>query len=836
MKKISLFLGLPFLLNAGIKEAASELKVRIPEWRSEVVRSYDGEANPAEVLFFEEEDGKEKPVKKILLYPTGRFKEETDLTYIDGKIAPHGVSIVFSESGQVESTAFYSMGQEDGVKEYYYPTGQIKESITFKKGKRSGPYSSFYETGAVAEERNYVDGLLEGEVRVFYPSGKLYKVIFHKANLLEGEYQEFYESGAIKCRAFYEKGELSSKDQQPSVTKYDELRTVIEVQEHKNGKPIGLHCSYYPNGKEKEHIEYKDGQFHGTNRAFSSEGVLIAEGAFDKGMPVGKHWKKHANGKLAYVAIYDKKGKLKEPIVEFNENGQKIAQYYVQNKELHGEYQEWYPSGKIAKQYVYSNGKWSQEQIEYHENGKKKGHFFCKNGEYDGKFEQWHEDGRYAKKAFFISGKPQGQLIEWHENGKLKLQTAFSDGKLDGSYEEWSKEGVLIHKGAYLAGEKHGNFQVFDEEGQMLFDANYLFGQVDGKYVKNLTNDQPLEIVEFKNGKKHGSFLEYWPNGKLRVKGFYQNDLAEGLTQGWFEDGKIAFTRFYKGGVLVGEQKDYYPSHLIFEKDREQLSKITCYNSEGKLHGEQKTFFVNGTVQTLINYKMGQLHGIKARWDDKGRLFEEASYENGKLEGRFFELDPEGREIVCFYEKNKKHGPYSVFYPENPRFGKVKAIQAEYVNGKIEGELSEYTESGSKISMICYKNGKKDGIAQIFDQKGLVVTTVSFENDQKHGDVIHYYPNGKIYKSIRFIKDQQEGEEKTFFQNGALSNIACYKEGKLDGVTKSWNEQGVLVFEGEYKQGTRHGIFNKYFDSGKPRVLQRFENDQLVGAKQTFSE
>ena len=81
-----------------------------------------------------------------------------------------------------------------------------------------------------------------------------------------------------------------------------------------------------------------------------------------------------------------------------------------------------------------------------------------------------------------------------------------------------------------------------------------------------------------------------------------------------------------------------------------------------------------------------------------------------------------------------------------------------------------------------------------------------------------------------------EGEERVYFQNGKLASIAKYKNGEKNGTHKEWNETGTLVFEGEYVGGKRHGKLNKYFDDGKPYLVQTFENDEIHGVKLSYDK
>ena len=167
--------------------------------------------------------------------------------------------------------------------------------------------------------------------------------------------------------------------------------------------------------------------------------------------------------------------------------------------------------------------------------------------------------------------------------------------------------------------------------------------------------------------------------------------------------------------------------------------------------------------------KMVSCTAFKALWDDKGHLLEEAHYVNGKLDGRFFERDREGREVVLFYKNNKREGPYQIYYPENEKFGRVKAFQATYKNNKIEGEVIEYAPSGVQISITHYTAGLKEGLAQLFDVSGRLLMSTSFKKDKREGPSIQYFPNKEIHKIVHFSADKKRGRGKDLLRQRRAS-------------------------------------------------------------------
>lgn len=255
------------------------------------------------------------------------------------------------------------------------------------------------------------------------------------------------------------------------------------------------------------------------------------------------------------------------------------------------------------------------------------------------------------------------------------------------------------------------------------------------------------------------------------------------------------------------------------------------YDEEGKLHGEEKTFYEDGQPQAVLAYEHGVLNGLKQMWDPKGKLIEEATYILGKLEGKFFQIAPDGREIVTYYHGNLKNGPHWIFYPPNEKGEKFKAIETVFENDQVEGLVVEFNQEGVKIAETPYVQGRKEGQARIYSPDERLSATIDFRNDKKHGIATQYFPSGAVFRETSYREDLKEGEEKTYFDNGVVASVFVYQGDQLNGLCQSWNREGVLQFEAEYAEGLRHGKFNKYYEDGKPYIQQTFVYDKAEGKK-----
>ncbi|MCF7851802.1 MAG: toxin-antitoxin system YwqK family antitoxin [Simkaniaceae bacterium] len=828
--------------NEDVQPVATQLKLRQPEWRPKVLESYQDGAPKIAVLYDEGEEGQSLAMKRIHFFPDGKIQEEIDLTQVEegseseknwnSTVVPHGLRVYFRESGQIEKVAVYDHGVLHGPFTQYYPNGKIQQKMTFNQGKRFGKAFVYYEDGVLAEEGQFLNDEPNGDITYYYPNGNRKREIPYVKGKIEGKVQTWFEGGNIQQIENYVHNQLQSEASTPAVIVYDEDNSIREIKHFNKGLAVGTHYTYHDNGQQKAKTEFKDGKMHGICQIFSSKGEKIGEGKYIEGDPVGKHYRMHENKQMAYLAEFDQEGQLLKPIVEYNEKGQLIARYTMTKDNLRdGSFQTWYDDGALQNDYVYQQGQFEGVQREYFSNGQLKREAYYQNNKKNGHFTEYAENGQLTFEVNFVDDQIDGDVKEFYADGSKKSLKTFEKGGLNGSHYEWFQDGSEKLVSCYINGELNGNYIQYNDERKLILKAQYVSGKLDQECESYYADGSLKEKICFKEGVKEGPYCAYYPNGQLQIQMNYKDDQPDKEMLGWHESGSPAFHRQYKSGVFIGQQEEYFDSK---DKNKKMISKVMNYDDQGQIDGEQKTYYENGVVQTLLTYHSGALHGMKALWSEQGDLIEEAWYEEDKLEGRFFQRDQSGKEIITFYENNKKEGPYEVYYPENEHLGKVKAIEATYKNNQLFGDVLEYNENGDKVSLTHYVNGKKEGISQLFGPHEKVMMEVAFKDDKRSGKTTSYFPNGKMHKIQQFVDDVQVGEEKVFFENGQLAMLSNLNEGKLHGPTKNWNPQGVLIFEGEYKEGKRDGIFNKYYDDGAPKLVQTFVNDEIHGKKITF--
>lgn len=806
------FLQIVFILcfihaQAISMELNTKLKLKKANWRIEKVLAF-ADGTPEKIIFYAPSihDKKEVPVKEMLYNRLGKLIQETDLECKDSQsnILYHGPSVSYDEKGRISKVAFYHEGILNGTMKDIYPNGVVKKSTLYKNGVMEGPSIVYFDNGEIAKTAHYVNDKLEGDMITYYPNGLKESHLIYEKGILQNEALSWYDDGGLKSKKHYLYGLLNDTFSNRALTEYYKGTILSEVQSFTYGIPSGPHIKYHPNGRENYKVNYKNGMKVGLETSYSDKGDLIGEGEYSNGKSIGKHYLKNEEGVLIYQAHFDKKGFLKEPILTFYETGEKKEQYTKTIDGFQGDFLEWYPNGALKRHYHYVNNYFNGLQEEFYENGKIKLECLYVDGKKVGTFKEWFENGQQLSEIQLDKGKRSGLAKTFYENGKIKSESFFN-----------------------IAGNLEGPQKYFEENGQLVFEGSFLNGLKSGIHQEWFVNGALKKKTNYLNGKIHGKDEEFYENGTHALMTSSINGLLDGAYASFFEDASIHEKKQFEKGKPVGIHLEYYQKET--DDSINILAKELCYN-QGKLDGVQKRFFKNGKPEVVLNYKNNVLHGLKALWNDQGILLEEANYLDGDLDGRYFLVKDDGTKIISYYKNNLKHGSEEVYYPLHPLFGEVKAFQATYEKGLIQGEALEFNEAGTKVASTFYENGLKNGPALFYHPDETLMIATEFKNDEQHGLTSEYYKSGNLKVQVLFIDNLKEGEEKSYF-DGAAQQIATskfYKKGILNGLWQEWNKQGALVFQAEYFRGKRNGLLCKYTEDGMPYVNHRYEDDLLI--------
>lgn len=798
LKKIIYIFAICFFSHAS-GEVITKLKVRQPNWRLEKALNFE-DGSPKKIIYYALLANKEIPVKEVLYNQSGRLIQESDLS---STYAYHGPSVTYDDQARIERIVFYNEGTIHGEVKDIYSNGMLKKVTNYENGIRQGAATVYFDNGEIAKKSFYANDKLDGACITYYPNGIRESELFYEKGVLQGEAIYWYENGQFKSKRYYTYGLLNDQRLSKALTDFYPENVLKEVQSFIFGIPSGLHLKYHPNGKESYKVSYKNGKKVGLEVQFSEDGILIAEGEYHEGKPVGKHYRKTPQDQLLYLANFDSEGQLIEPIVEYNSEGQKVLEYFKNDAGYQGQFSEWYPSGALKRNYHYLND------------------------QFDGLQEEFFENGQLKLKCTYIDKKKHGPFEEWFENGQQAFKARYNQGIKTGSFTEYYPDGqtfclIQFDSSGKLQGEK----QIFNQSGRLIMQANFINDLQTGIFQEWHQNGEIKEVSHYIQGKLHGKQEIFYENGKFALKANFNQGLLDGSYTTWFEDGEIHQTKFFALGLPISTHIENYPKN---EDGKLQIAKELRYK-DGILDGEQLSFYPSGKRQAILTYRSGILHGLKALWDSRGNLVEEATYDMGNLNGRYFSIKPSGNQVIYHYKDNILDGSHEIYFPEHPLFGKIKALEAQYERGLLESELSEYNEAGTKIVSTFYKKGLRDGPVTFYSHDNKLISTTDYKDDLRNGLSTEYFKSGKIQAQVFYIDDQKDGQETIYYDDAkhSIASSRSYKKGKLTGFWQEWDKQGTLVYQAEYENGKKNGMLSKFDEEGNPYVLHRYEDDKLV--------
>lgn len=289
-------------------------------------------------------------------------------------------------------------------------------------------------------------------------------------------------------------------------------------------------------------------------------------------------------------------------------------------------------------------------------------------------------------------------------------------------------------------------FQIF------LFQSGWVKAQVEAleSEVKKLNG------ITYYNGKPFSGTLysddeqEINNECKCTLKATYKNGKLDGIKQMWYPSGKLKFKGRYENGNEVGKHIELYESGAPkYEWEYASDGSYTQigYDSEGNKTSE--TYFDASTGEKVTKiFKDGSL--VSEEKYAHNKLHSIITYENNRpVKEKFFD---DKHDIKKIYDRNgiplaresylkgtlTKDGVWEV-YDESGNL----AVQATYREGKLIGKQP-------------YKNGKKHGVGFAVSLSSGDMTKYFYKN----GELKQKYTIDAKYKVESYLKTLNSGYEK----------------------------------------------------------------------------
>lgn len=336
--------------------------------------------------------------------------------------------------------------------------------------------------------------------------------------------------------------------------------------------------------------------------------------------------------------------------------------------------------------------------------------------------------------------KPE-YIVEYYPDGKVKTEYFKENGQLNGMYKRKDPNQYPTYECMFENDKRHGTELIYHANTDKLFKSQqYHNGLKNGIYEERDVLGNVIKIEEYKNNVNHGISEErYLATLSKKHIVVYQNGLKHGIEKVWTIDGKLIFYKPHHQGIGRGRCIARFPDngHIerkCFYNDNGQLHgyyiEFQYLNTKNCLSNKEDDPSTPKTDTTLLkraHYNDGNYTGKYEEYHNNGTLHKLAEYdENGKKDGEYFEYNRFGQCLIhyryrndmldgwceryndegkiqeqAYYTQNTVHGIYKQFHPN----GRTKISQT-FNKGIAHGETIFYSQSGNPIGKYMYVNGK----------------------------------------------------------------------------------------------------------------------------------
>ncbi len=234
------------------------------------------------------------------------------------------------------------------------------------------------------------------------------------------------------------------------------------------------------------------------------------------------------------------------------------------------------------------------------------------------------------------------------------------------------------------------------------------------------------------------------------------------------------------------------------------------------------------------------LHGEWKMWDEAGNLIGAGEYRNDNREGSWFRLHT-GKDAEMFADM-----PYTEFKPpfrseatfQNGKLqgkwiitdseGRV-ASESDYVDGVREGVTKWNYASGSLMREASFHSGLLDGLIRTYDADSTLIEEEKYEQGHKIAMKVEYNEAGQKIWEAMFMHAQLVIDADVDWWNAAPATFKTEGEDVKHGLATGWHANGQMRIQGVYDHDQPNGQFTWWYENGQEEVTGNFKDGLKEG-------
>lgn len=272
--------------------------------------------------------------------------------------------------------------------------------------------------------------------------------------------------------------------------------------------------------------------------------------------------------------------------------------------------------------------------------------------------------------------------------------------------------------------------------------------------------------------------------------------------------------------------RERYPSRAV--KIERQV--VQDANDNFLNHGKWKMWDPSGNLTAEGHYRNGERHGTWLRWfrgteakifatvpfkQFRGPYVSQAEFKDGKLQGQWTIFDSKQRKISEWgYADGERHGKW-IWWLASGR----KLREIDYEQGDVNGQIREWSQEGKLVVSDAYQKGRKLA-RKATDHKG--GKQKKTEGMYLHAKTVPDGPddwwNGKLAPFVRQGKDERHGAWSTWYASGQLKDRGQFDHDVEIGTFTWWHINGQKATVGKFEQGERTGEWTWWHETGQKSI------------------
>ncbi|NOZ75809.1 MAG: toxin-antitoxin system YwqK family antitoxin [FCB group bacterium] len=318
---------------------------------------------------------------------------------------------------------------------------------------------------------------------------------------------------------------------------------------------------------------------------------------------------------------------------------------------------------------------------------------------------------------------------------------------------------------------------------------------------------QPDEVV---------ARITYYTSGARESETELANGIAQGKYISWYPNGQLHITGNFLQGKRDGKWK--------VRTRQGTLDSLIEYRL-GELDGRVITYYSNGKKKRLIYFSNDVPNGSLIEWNTANKKTLTGEYLLGQRTGTWtWKSDGVHKDSVRSWLQGRPHGIWEDFYHDG-----TPSFKRFYQDSLLTGAFQRWYPDGSSAVKGSMNGNLRDGVWTWKNTKGKPDSVREYRNGLPNGKWIDYNTDGKPQWVRTYTDSLPDGTWKRWYPDGTKAMVGQFDRGRRTGTWTWYNEAGRKDSIREYLAGVPQGTWIDYTPEEKPWLTRTYQDSLLHG-------